>query len=136
MIKKSIKKYFSVKNWRYMKIGLTVAVMVAVFVLVSYSFYQVFTTIGVSHESSLPQIKEFTEHRLVAIPAKGIFGGVLAGFAYYFAFPLWLLRVFFIVAICWSDDLSDIFILGYILCYIFLPVIDFIPADFIAKTGG
>lgn len=83
------------------------------------------------------ETRELTEHRLVRIDAKGAgwLGGVLAGFAFYFGFPLWLLRLLFVVAVIWWDDASEFFIIAYILLWIFMPSIDFIPADFIARTG-
>ncbi len=87
------------------------------------------------------QVKPFTEHRLVAIPAKGFWhtGGVLAGFAYFFAIPVWILRVLFVFA--WvvapeRTNIGTVLFWAYILCLIFMPTIDFIPADFDVRAGG
>jgi len=83
------------------------------------------------------EARELTDGRLVRIDAKGVswLGGVMAGFAFYFCFPLWLLRLLFVGAIIWWDDASDFLIVAYILLWMFIPSIDFIPADFIARTG-
>jgi len=88
------------------------------------------------------KIREFAERRFVAIPEKGWLGGVLAGIAYYIGFPLWLLRLLFVLAVIWLDEtkkggdsISGFLIVAYVLLWIFMPSIDFIPADFITRTG-
>jgi len=45
--------------------------------------------------------EEFTEQRLVRIDAEEAswLGGVLAGFAFYFGLPLWLLRLLFVAVV-------------------------------------
>lgn len=86
-----------------------------------------------------PEVREFTERKFVRIPAKGIIGGVLAGIAYYLAIPLWLLRLLFLAGIFIGGEkderLSGFLIVVYLLCYLVVPAIDFIPADFIARAG-
>lgn len=91
--------------------------------------------------SQATEVREYTEHRLVRITADEVawVGGVLAGIAYYLGFPLWLLRLFFIIGVLWGDEVwentPEVLIVGYILLWFFMPVIDFIPADFAAVTG-
>jgi len=97
---------------------------------------------GVVTPEQEKEISEFTERRFVAIPEKGWLGGVLAGIAYYFGFPLWLLRLIFVLAVIWLDEMKTggnsigtFLIVVYVLLWIFMPSIDFIPADFTARTG-
>lgn len=133
MLKRLLKRYLGEKSWKYVKIGLAVAALI----LILYTLYQAFTPINVPDLSSQPlqpQVKEFTEHRLVSIPAEGMVGGVLAGIAYFFTIPLWLVRIVFVVAVVYFDD--GLLVLLYLLFWIFMPSIDFIPADFIARTEG
>lgn len=101
-------------------------------VLVSVIIYAAYGAVSAKPQA---EVKEFKEHRLVAIPAKGIAGGVLAGFAYYFSIPLWLVRILFVPAIAFLADGFDFLVLAYILLWVFMPSIDFIPADFLLRTG-
>lgn len=83
-----------------------------------------------------PQTKTPAVSKLARIPEKSKLGGVLAGFAYFFGIPLWLLRLLFVlVIILEGDDLAGLLILVYILCWIFMPVMG-VPIDFFARTGG
>ncbi len=83
-----------------------------------------------------PQTQTPAVSKLARIPEKSKLGGVLAGFAYFFGIPLWLLRLLFVlVIILEGDDLAELLILLYILCWIFMPVMG-LPIDFFARTGG
>jgi phage shock protein PspC (stress-responsive transcriptional regulator) len=90
-------------------------------------------TVQKPEPTSVSQVMK--EHRLVRIPDQGMVGGVLAGFAYYFSIPLWLLRVIVVLIVLLTDDIAGFIILLYILCWIFMPAINFMPADFLTITG-
>jgi phage shock protein PspC (stress-responsive transcriptional regulator) len=86
-------------------------------------------------DQPLPMVQEYTDHHLVRIPQTHWFGGILAGFAYYFAIPLWILRLGFVVAVLVLDDIGNLLIVAYILLWIFMPAINYIPMDFVTRVG-
>src|SRR3989344_5187560 len=79
-----------------------------------------------------PVVKEYLEHRLVRIPAREWLGGVIAGFAYYLSAPLWVLRLSVVLVLILLKDLRTPIVIAYLLLWFFMPVINFIPADFVA----
>lgn len=84
-----------------------------------------------------PEIKDFIEQKLVAMPAVGYFGGILEGFSYYFSFPLWFIQVVFLLGIGTLKHGIDDFLVGvYVLLWMLMPSINFEPTDFVARTTG
>lgn len=68
---------------------------------------------------------------LKRIPEKGIIGGVAAGIAYFFGWPLWLVRLTMAVLILGGLHFMPVL---YILMWIFVPKIEKVPEDFDAVT--
>ncbi|MBI2633057.1 MAG: PspC domain-containing protein [Parcubacteria group bacterium] len=72
--------------------------------------------------------------KLARIPQKGwgdIFGGVLAGFAYYLGWSLWLVRlIFFVFAMKYGW-----LIMLYVLCLLFMDEYEEVPDDFDERTS-
>jgi len=138
------KRYYSRKYVfsGFMLLGLILVAFIVISSMGSESTQnQESTPVTEEANQAKPEVKEFTEHKLVAIPAEGAgwVGGVLAGFAYYFTIPLWLVRVVFIAGLVLpsarDERISGALFVGYILFWIFMPEINFIPADFIARTS-
>lgn len=77
-------------------------------------------------KTKLEDIKNLTR-----IPAKGIVGGVAAGIAYFFAWPLWIVRIVMAILIISGMHFTPIL---YILMWIFVPKIEKTPEDFDAVT--
>lgn len=118
---------------RYLRVAVRIVLMIGIV----YCFY-----LFITHNPP-PETREFNEHRFVLIPSKGILGGVLAGIAYYFAFPLWVVRIIFVLPFVLSisdndliSDIASVLIITYILMWMFVPAINFTPADFMQITGG
>lgn len=134
MLTKFIRRKIGPKKWKFVKYSFIALAVICVGVIL----YNSLTTPGVPKPSV--ETRVFTEHRLVRIPAASQVSGVLAGFAYYFSIPLWLLRIAFVLVIVFLpddfDNLVQFLFLAYILCWIFMPTIDFIPTDFVARVGG
>lgn len=76
--------------------------------------------------NKLENIKE-----LKRIPAKGMIGGVAAGIAYFFGWPLWLVRLVMAILILGCIQFMPVF---YILLWIFVPKAEAAPEDFDAVT--
>lgn len=68
---------------------------------------------------------------LKRIPEKGIIGGVCAGVAYFFGWPLWLVRLVTAVLLLGGMHFMPIF---YVLMWIFVPKMEKVPEDFDAVT--
>lgn len=127
------------REWKYIRIASVVVGIIFIAAIIIGSFASQDDGVVVKKEKKGPVVKEFTEKRLVRIPAEGflgMFGGVLAGFAYYLSFPLWFFRLLFVLGVLVIDDFKHFLIIAYILFWIFMPSIDFIPVDFDAVTGG
>lgn len=77
-------------------------------------------------KTKLKDIKNLTR-----IPAKGIVGGVAAGIAYFFAWPLWVVRIVMAILIISGMHFMPIL---YILMWIFVPKIEKTPEDFDTVT--
>lgn len=134
MMKKFFKEHVDDNTW-----WIRCIFYFGVFVLFLCIIWSIFSINGTVPNTITPetQVKDFIVRRLVAIPKMGTLGGVLAGFAYYFGFPLWILRIAILLAVLFFDEgFDNLVIILYILCWIFMPTIDFIPTDFIARTGG
>lgn len=69
--------------------------------------------------------------KLRRIPQRGWLGGVCAGFAYFFGFPVWVLRLVWVLSLFWMG--FGFFI--YILLWIFMPTVKDVPVDYEEVTG-
>ncbi len=119
------------------KSGTTIKIDIgAGFIAVVAIVYLLYTLTASHHPHSVPVVQEYTGHQLVRIPGIGWFGGVLAGFAYYFSVPIWTLRLGFVLVWLLLEDIGDALVVAYILFWIFMPAIHFIPADLVARIGG
>lgn len=65
------------------------------------------------------------------ISEKGIIGGVCAGVAYFFGWPLWLVRLVAAVLLLGGMHFMPIL---YVLMWIFVPNMEKVPEDFDAVT--
>ncbi len=68
---------------------------------------------------------------LKRIPEKGVVAGVAAGIAYFFAWPLWLVRLVMAVLIFGGLHFMPLL---YILMWVFVPKMEKTPEDFDAVT--
>ncbi|OGI61835.1 hypothetical protein A2645_00510 [Candidatus Nomurabacteria bacterium RIFCSPHIGHO2_01_FULL_39_9] len=134
IVKKTWKKKFSKSNINDTNgSGCAIGCLLFFLAIIGFAIYWIFS--GDTTLSPTYPIKEFKEHSFVRIPGAGWVGGVLAGIAYYASIPLWGLRLAVAAVIIFFDDVTDILIVAYILLLVFMPTINFIPADFIARAG-
>jgi phage shock protein PspC (stress-responsive transcriptional regulator) len=65
------------------------------------------------------------------IPEKGIIAGVAAGIAYFFGWPLWIVRLVLAVLILGGFSFAPLL---YLLAWIFVPKMERVPEDFDSIT--
>ncbi|MBI1850764.1 MAG: PspC domain-containing protein [Planctomycetes bacterium] len=68
---------------------------------------------------------------LCRIPQHGAIGGVCAGVAYFFSWPVWVARFLFAIGVFAGGAGGFI----YVLLWIFMPPADALPEDFDARTS-